>query len=231
MVEVRQVADELDITPPENAFDLQRYLADNFSKVERRVRETETGVVDVDAREVGALTARITTLETRVTNLAARVAALDMMTEPNDPEDTDPESIEMQLYADSADHSFVHDNFRNVTLSQAPTNGKTLYFTLRSANQYVTAVASVPSRVFLELNLYDTTAQNHAAGGPSPGNNVIIQVMSVVADNGQPSFVIGTIEWSLLNFMMIRRVSDTKVGILFTNDGIDFSGRLEIHER
>ena len=137
-----------------------------------------------------------------------------------------------ELYADSADHRWDHDAFRSVTLAKAPTAGRTLRIRITDAGQRVAASIRMGSDEFLEIPLFDSSVDGFRANEPSPGNSVWLGLTPRFYDDGQRyfSFTIGAGEGSQLNFVIVRRVSDTEMGLLFTNDGLDFAGRVTIEE-
>ena len=135
-----------------------------------------------------------------------------------------------ELYTDSADHTWDHDGFRTVTLSATPTTGRTIRISLVSSMREMTVSTTLSSREFLELPIFDADESGYRPDWPSSGNSVWVGVVVRISDAGVVTFTIGGTEWSHLSFVMVRRVANNMMGILFTNDGSDEAGRVTVEE-
>ena len=136
------------------------------------------------------------------------------------------------LYEDMAAHTWDHDGFRNITLSQAPTAGTMLQFNLKSApNGIMANTIYMSSDAFLALEVPDTGATGYNSAWPSPGNKAWLGVAPAAVDTAaRITYTVGGNEWSHLTFLFVRRQSDTSMDVLYTFDGVDRSATLKIEE-
>ena len=136
------------------------------------------------------------------------------------------------LYEDMAAHTWDHDGFRNITLSQAPTAGTMLQFNLKSApNGIMANTIYMSSDAFLALEVPDTGATGYNSAWPSPGNKAWLGVAPAAVDTAaRITYTVGGNEWSHLTFLFVRRQSDTSMDVLYSFDGIDRSATLKIEE-
>ena len=136
------------------------------------------------------------------------------------------------LYEDTAAHTWDHDGFRNITLSQAPTAGTMLQFSLKSApNGIMANTIYMSSDAFLALEVPDTGATGYNSAWPSPGNKAWLGVAPAAVDTAaRITYTVGGNEWSHLTFLFVRRQSDTSMDVLYTFDGVDRSATLKIEE-
>ena len=134
------------------------------------------------------------------------------------------------IYESPAARTWDHDGWFNITLEQAPTEGATLRITVRSAMHEVTSSAFMPSDAFLDLAEHDPTTLNYNATLPSPGNNIFVVPLVDTGDNGAPARTSGGSDWTVIQLLMVRRESDTEMGVLLTMDGTDTSATIKIEE-
>ena len=134
------------------------------------------------------------------------------------------------IYESPAARTWDHDGWFNITLEQAPTEGATLRVTVRSAMHEVTSSAFMPSDAFLDLAEHDPTTLNYNATLPSPGNNIFVVPLVDTGDNGAPARTSGGSDWTVIQLLMVRRESDTEMGVLLTMDGTDTSATIKIEE-
>ena len=134
------------------------------------------------------------------------------------------------IYESPAARTWDHDGWFNITLEQAPTEGATLRITVRSAMHEVTSSAFMPSDAFLDLAEHDPTTPNYNATLPSPGNNIFVVPLVDTGDNGAPARTSGGSDWTVIQLLMVRRESDTEMGVLLTMDGTDTSATIKIEE-
>ena len=136
------------------------------------------------------------------------------------------------LYEDMTAHTWDHDGFRNITLSQAPTAGTMLQFNLKSApNGIMANTIYMSSDAFLALEVPDTGATGYNSAWPSPGNKAWLGVAPAAVDTAaRITYTVGGNEWSHLTFLFVRRQSDTSMDVLYSFDGVDRSATLKIEE-
>ena len=134
------------------------------------------------------------------------------------------------IYESPAARTWDHDGWFNITLEQAPTEGATLRITVRSAMHEVTSSAFMPSDAFLDLAEHDPTTPNYNATLPSPGNNIFVVPLVDTGDNGAPARTSGGSDWTVIQLLMVRRESNTEMGVLLTMDGTDTSATIKIEE-
>ena len=136
------------------------------------------------------------------------------------------------LYEDMTAHTWDHDGFRNITLSQAPTAGTMLQFNLKSApNGIMANTIYMSSDAFLALEVPNTGATGYNSAWPSPGNTAWLGVAPAAVDTAaRITYTVGGNEWSHLTFLFVRRQSDTSMDVLYSFDGVDRSATLKIEE-
>ena len=136
------------------------------------------------------------------------------------------------LHADTTAHTWDHDGFRNITLSQAPTAGTILQFSLKSApNGIMANTIYMPSDAFLALEVPNPSETGYNAAWPSPGNTAWLGVAPAAVDSAaRITYAVGGNEWSHITFLFVRRQSDTSMDVLYSFDGVDRDAALKIEE-